>query len=159
MYSVQRVDLQREVAAAHGVEEVEADRELGAEARVHGFAEQLARVVEDEVDRRDSTRVVAEAEQQAVLLGHAVEAPAVVRRLARQVADFLHPLAAPRAGIEEGHDAERPASRRREAAPEGVARDQLRRGRVVGVEQEVDAVEQRALQRSAARQSTKNPRL
>ena len=46
----QRVHLEREVAPAHRVEEVEADRELGAEARVDGLAEQLARVAEDEVD-------------------------------------------------------------------------------------------------------------
>ena len=38
----QRVHLQREVAAAHRVEEVEADRELVAEARVDGLAEQRA---------------------------------------------------------------------------------------------------------------------
>ena len=41
----QRMDLERQVAAAHGVEKIEADRELVAEPRVHRLAEQRARLV------------------------------------------------------------------------------------------------------------------
>ena len=93
-----------------------------------------------------STRVGAEAEQQAVLLRHAVEAPGVVRRLLRQVADLLHPLPAPGAGVEERHDAEGPPRRGGQPAAEVVALDQLRRPGLVRVEQVVDPLEQRSLQ-------------
>ena len=48
----QRVHLQRQVAAVHGVEEVEPDRELGAEARECAFApSSVAGLREHEVDR------------------------------------------------------------------------------------------------------------
>ena len=142
----ERVDLEREVPAAHRVQEVEPDRELVPEARVDGLAEELARVAEDEVDRRHLDPRPAEPEEQAVLLRHAVEAPGVVRGLAGQVADLLHPLPAPGTGVEEGHHAEGPLHRGREAVPEVVAGDHLRSLRVVRVEQPVDPVEERALQ-------------
>ena len=76
----QRVHLQREVAAAHRVEEVESDREFGAEARERALAEELPRMAEDEIDRRDLDHAAAGLEQQRVLLRHAVEAPRVVVR-------------------------------------------------------------------------------
>ena len=93
-----------------------------------------------------STRVGAEAEEQAVLLRHAVEAPGVVRRLPRQAADLLHPLPAPGAGVEEGHHPEGPPRRGGQPAAEVVALDQLRRPGLVRVEEVVDPVEERSLQ-------------
>jgi hypothetical protein len=47
------MDLKREVAAAHRVQEVEPDRELGSEARVGALAEELARMGEHEIQRGD----------------------------------------------------------------------------------------------------------
>ena len=76
-------------------------------AGVYGFAKELARLVKDEVDRGNLETDVSQPQHEAVLLGHAVEAPAVVGRRAVQIADFLHPLTAPRCGIEKGNDPER----------------------------------------------------
>ena len=141
----ERMHLEREVAAAHRVQEIEADGKLVAKPRVDRLAQQGARLVKHQVQGRDFKADIAEAEQQAVFFRHAIEAPAVVLRAAVQVADFLHPLAAPRRGIEEGHDAERPRDRVAQAAPHGVAFGQLRLARVVGVEDEIPFGDERAL--------------
>ena len=50
----ERMDLEREVAATHRVEKIEADGELVAETGMHRVAQQAARLIEDEVDRRQS---------------------------------------------------------------------------------------------------------
>ena len=49
----ERMHLERKIAAAHRVEEVEPDGKLIAEPRVDRFAEQRARLVEDQIERRD----------------------------------------------------------------------------------------------------------
>src|SRR3954451_8640750 len=67
----QRMNLEAEVAAAHRVEEVEADGKLSPEAPVDRIAKQLARVQENQVDRRQLKSILAEAQQQAVFLRHA----------------------------------------------------------------------------------------
>ncbi len=149
----ERVHLEREVLASHGVEEVEADRELGAEARVRPLAQQRPRLREHQVQRRDlQERAVGVLEQQRVLLGDAVEAPGVVRRPVGQVEPLLHPLPAPHAGVEERHHAQRRVRGVLQGRAEGVAGDHARlvpgrrRGPGgAGVEHEVEPVEQGAL--------------
>src|ERR1035438_4676948 len=69
------------------------------------------RMLKYQVNGWDLYLHVAEAKQKAVLFRHAIKAPCVVLGLPRQVANFFHPLSAPRSGIEEGHYAKRPARR------------------------------------------------
>src|SRR5579871_4565596 len=69
-----RVNLQREVSAAHGIEEIKANGEFSSKPSVNTLAEQLARVQQRQVHRRNFHTGRAEPEQQAVLLRNAVEA-------------------------------------------------------------------------------------
>src|SRR5262249_35498760 len=137
-----RVNLKRQVATSHGVKKIETNRELGAEASVHRVAQQPARLEEDKINRGDLDRNVAEAEQKAVFLGNAVEAPGVVRLVLRETADPFHPVATPRTGIEKRHYAKRLAGSHPKSAKKFCTGEHLRRSRIVGVEQEVDAIEQ-----------------
>ncbi|MDF2561707.1 MAG: hypothetical protein K0R99_3153 [Microbacterium sp.] len=146
--------LQAEVAAVHRVEEVEADRELGAEARERLRAEQVDRAAEDEVEGGDLDHAALSLQQQGVLLGYAVEAPRVVVLRGVEADEVLHPLAAPDSGVEERHDAERPVRRILQSLAERGAGDHAGFGGVrmlfgrrdrVAVEHEVDRVEQAAL--------------
>src|SRR5262245_15076673 len=141
-----RVNLKRQVATLHGVKKIETNRELGAKAPVHRVAQQLARMAEDEINRRHLNRNVAEAEQKAVFLGNAVEAPRVVRLVLWETADFFHPVATPGTGIEKRHHAERLAGSDPQSPKKILAANHLRCSRIVGVEQEVDAIEQSLLQ-------------
>src|SRR5215203_3552200 len=100
------MDLEREVAALHRVEEVEPDRELGSEPGERQLAEQLSRMGEDHVDGRQLDELAGDVEQQAVLLGNTVEAPRVVLFSLVQPTDLLHPLAAPDPRVEERDDPE-----------------------------------------------------
>ena len=111
------VYLQAEVAALHRVEEVEADGETLAEAVPHLLAEQLAGVGKDDILRRQFEERSFCFQIEAVLLGHTVEAPAVVHLLARQITNLLHPLSAPGRRVEEGDDAERTVRRALQALP------------------------------------------
>src|SRR6266566_993314 len=77
----ERVNLERQVAAVPGVEQIEADRELGAEGLEDVAAEKIKRVTVDDGERRRTDGARAEAEEQAVLLRNAVEAPGEVRLL------------------------------------------------------------------------------
>ncbi len=49
----QGMDLEREIASLHGVEEIEPDGELRAEARMDRFSQKLARVSEHQIDGRN----------------------------------------------------------------------------------------------------------
>ncbi len=72
----ERMHLKREVLSADGIEEVKADGELRAEARVYPFAEQRAGLGRRRILRGDLHHRAALFEQQAVLLRHAVKAQA-----------------------------------------------------------------------------------
>src|ERR1700687_5107531 len=66
------------------------------------------RILKYQVNGWDSYLHVAEAKQKTILFRYAIKAPCVVLGVPRQVADFFHPLSAPRSGIEEGHYAKGP---------------------------------------------------
>src|ERR1700759_2028530 len=100
------MDLQREIAAAHGIEIVETNGELGAEGLEDMVSEEVFRLEEDEIDSGNLDHARTKGEAQAVLLGHAIEAPCVIWRAIREIEFLLHPMAAPGAGIEEGNDTE-----------------------------------------------------
>ena len=107
-----------------------------------------------------STRAPPNAEQQAVLLRHAIEAPAVVRRALDPGRTLPHPLPAPRRRIEERHDAERPrhrVARGRAAPPRRRPAWASRRRWCPG--RNPSAAMSGRFQRSHTRQSTKNARL
>lgn len=84
-------------------------------------------------------------ENHAVLLGHVVEGPAKVGCVGVEPEAFLHPVAAPDARIEVGHQAEGLACDLGEARAVGVVRHHLGLAGHVGLELEVHAVEERPL--------------
>ena len=104
----ERVNLKGEIPSAHGVEKVEADRKLRPEAPINRFAEQGARLVEDNVDGGNfDPRATGKFKQQRIFFRNTIKAPGVVRRPVRKGANFAHPLPAPRTGIKKRHDAKR----------------------------------------------------
>src|SRR5690242_19344380 len=116
------MDLKREIAPADGVEKIEADGKLSAEPGDDGFAEQRLGMREDQVDGGDLDAKIAEAEQKTVFLGHAVEAPCMIGSVVDgNSADALHPVPAPRAGIEERNHAKGPLHNSCKAAAEDVS--------------------------------------
>src|SRR5581483_4857658 len=79
----------------------------------------------------------AKWQQQAVLFGHAVEAPTEILHAAVQVANLLHPLPAPGRWIKKGHYPERPGYGLSKPTPHGLPVRQFWRSRIIGIEQEV----------------------
>ena len=136
-----RMDLEAEVAAADGVEKVEADREILAEAGLDRLAEDGAAMLENQVVGRQLEQNAFDFQQEAVFLRHAVEAPAVVRHFGVEPADVLHPLASPRGGVEERNDAERPGRSLFQSAQEGLSGNELGVAGGIGVEPPVHAVD------------------
>src|SRR5882757_9698289 len=98
--------LQRKIAAAHGVEKIEADGKLGAKTGMDCITKELPWMRENKVESRNFKMFRAKTDQQAVFFWNTVEAPGVIGFTGRQVADFFHPMAAPRARIKEGNNAE-----------------------------------------------------
>src|SRR5450756_689191 len=92
---------------------------------------------EHEIDGWQFYGAVAEAEQQAVFFGDAVEAPGVVRSFPRKIANLFHPLSAPGARIEERNHAERASHGLPQALEHGGRRNHLRSRSGVSVEDEV----------------------
>src|ERR1700722_17533843 len=101
----ERMDLQRKVSAAHGVQKVEANWKFGAEAGVDRIAEKFARVRKDQIDGWYLDALVAEAQKQAVFFRDTIEAPGVIGLTVRKIANFFHPVTAPGPGIEKRNDA------------------------------------------------------
>ena len=137
---VGRVDLQTQVAAADGVEKIEAYREALSESLAVGRSEQFVRPEIDEVRRRGLEEPVSDAQIEAVFLRYAVEAPAVVDLPAVQIADLLHPLPAPGCGVEERHDTERPPYGAFDPLHERLGGEHERGFRAVRVDPVVDPV-------------------
>src|SRR5262249_3138395 len=104
----QWVHLQRQVAPAHGVEKVEADRKFRTETAKNRIAKQGARLREHKIDRRHFDLHGAETKAKAVFFRHAIEAPGKIRLLPIEIANLLHPLSTPWTGIKKRDDAERP---------------------------------------------------
>src|SRR2546430_1676343 len=119
----QGMDLQRQISTLHSVQEIEADGKLCPKARVYGIAQQFARVLKHEIDRRDLNYHIAEPEAKRVFLGNAVEAPRVVWSCSIQATDFAHPLPSPRSGVEEGNNTERTSNSVLERRTECIAAD------------------------------------
>src|SRR4029077_15979931 len=97
----QRMNLQREVSAFHGVQEIEAYGEFRAKSRMHGISQKLARMVKNQIDCRNFEHYVSKREPDGVLFGKAIEAPCIVWRFGIEATDLPQPLPAPRTRIEE----------------------------------------------------------
>ena len=103
----QRMHLEREIAAADGVEEIEAYGKLRAEGAFDEVAEESAGLHEDQVEGRDFHLTRPKAEKKAIFFRHAIETPGVVGLVARQIADGFHPVAPPGSWIEKRNDSKR----------------------------------------------------
>jgi len=107
---------------------------------VDRFAEKLARVSEDKVDRGDfQAPPLVEGKQEGILLGHAIKAPGVIGGGMVQIADLLHPLAAPGARVKEGNHTKGAGHGVGECAQVGSARGECRPLLVGGVQEKVPA--------------------
>ena len=80
----------------------------------------------------------AESKEQAIFFRHAVEAPRVIWRVAREVEHFFHPMTAPGTGIEIWHDPEGLVCRDLKSSPEIDAADQFWGVIRVGIEQKIN---------------------
>src|SRR6185437_15190752 len=103
--------LQTQISAAHRIQEIEAYRELVTKTRLHRIPQQRAALLEHQVDRRRFEKHGPKPEKQTILLRHTIETPGIVGLPGIQIADLLHPLAAPRTGIKKRHYPERPPHR------------------------------------------------
>ena len=141
----QGVYLQRQVAAGHGIEKVETDGEFCAETVIRGLPEQSLRLGENQVDRRNFDFDGTETEAEAILLWHAVETPGEVGLGSIEIADLLHPLPAPRPGIEKRNRANRPRRAMTERRAQSISFDKPRIVRCSGVEHIIPARHRSAL--------------
>ena len=80
---VGRMNLKAQVAAAHGIEEIETDGEALSEACPNLLAQQFATVRQYHILRGELHQHTVQIQIEAVLLGDAVEAPSVVLLFAR----------------------------------------------------------------------------
>ena len=142
----QRMHLEGKVAAADRVEKVEADRELIAEARMHRFAKQRARLIEDQDRATESPR--ADRRSRAADCFPPARNQSTSRSSSaprsRSQTSFIH-WPPHGAGIEKRDDAERPPGRVAQAAPHRLAVRQLGRVGDMRVEDEVPSGDEGAL--------------
>ncbi|HXI69330.1 MAG TPA: hypothetical protein VNN22_03120, partial [Verrucomicrobiae bacterium] len=115
----------------HCVRKIETDRDLITEPRVDGFAEQCARLVENQIDGRKFESQVAETEHQAVIPRSTVEATGVIF------------LASPGRRIKERNQAERSSGRSLQPATHVFSVGQFRLVRVVRVESVIPTFDER----------------
>src|SRR5580693_8669237 len=99
-------------------------------------------MAEDQVYRGNFDSLAAEAEQQTILLRHAIETPGVICRAIRQITHLTHPLAAPRSRIKKWLNPKRAFRRLDQSAPEQIAGDHLRLLRFCGLEEKIDFCKQ-----------------
>src|ERR1700733_11069115 len=118
--------LKRQVSAPYGVQEIKADGELRAEARVNKLSQKLPRLEECQIDSWNLDTHVAKPEQEAVLFRNAVETPRMIRHIMGQITDFLHPVSAPRSGVEIRHNPVGPIRDLFQTGTQAIAADQLR---------------------------------
>ena len=142
----ERVHLEGEIAAAHGVEEIEADGKVEAKAGMDGFAHEGLGMQEHHVGRGNFKAEIAEAKQQAVFFGNTIEAPRVVGGVSGEIERFAHPLPAPWAGIKERNQTQGRVHGTIEGVAKDLARKQLRSVGNIGVEHPVHARQQGLLE-------------
>src|ERR1035438_2240467 len=95
-------------------------------------------MLKHQVNGGDFNLYVAEAEQKAILFSDAIEPPCVVLGIPRQVANFFHPLSAPRPGIEKGHDAKWSVRRILQSLQMQCPSDHLRQIALICVQQKIN---------------------
>lgn len=139
----ERIDLKRRISLAHRVQKSELDREPNAKPRVNGFAEQCVRLVENQIDGRKCESQIAKTEEQTVYLRHAIKTTNRVFRFAVQITEFIHPLSAPRRGIEKWDHAERPSRGCVQSATHVFGVGQFRLARIVRVEHIIPSFDER----------------
>jgi len=81
--------------------------------------------------------VISKAEQKTVFLWHAIEAPGVIGNIAGQIADFFHPVPAPRTRVKIRHDPKGASNCLLECLPKCNPTNQFWFVRRVGIEQEI----------------------
>src|SRR5271168_2318297 len=136
------MDLKRQIPAIPSVEKIEANGKFRAKAAMDGVAEQFTRMTENEIDRGALDPAVAETENQAVFFRDAIEAPREILSFAVQIANFLHPLTAPRPGIKKGNYSKRAARCGVEAGQKHLPCHHLRSVAFVCIEVEIETLEQ-----------------
>ena len=136
----QGMHLQRKIAALHGVEKVKTDGKFRAELVEDVCAQQSLRLFMHQRLGRQLILAGSKAKRQAVLFGHAVEAPRIIFWTIGKIKPAPHPLPAPRAGIEEGHQAEWPPAHRGQSGAQRVSAQHPRLFGHIAVDPEVHLV-------------------
>src|SRR5712664_3907438 len=105
----ERVDLQREIATAHGVQKIKADGKFRPKSGVYGFTKKFARMAEYKIDGGNFDACRTKTQEEAVFLRDTIKTPGMIGLVFRKIAHFFHPMAAPRAGVKVRDDSEGPA--------------------------------------------------
>jgi hypothetical protein len=142
---IERMDLQRQIAPLHGVEEIKTNWKLRPESRVYAVADQFTRMVQHQILCRNLDFHTGHIQQKAVFFRNTIKAPRVVRRTVRQITHFTHPLSAPGAGVEKRYYPKRSAHCGSKTCAKRLASAHLGRGWIVGIQEIVDPVNQRLL--------------
>src|SRR6266478_1208720 len=108
---------------------------------MNGVAKKFLWMAEDEIECGHFRADAAEVEKQTILFRDAIEAPREVRRVAVEAANIAHPLATPRSGIKEWHDAEGARHSVTQRSAKKISGDQSGIGRIGCIEQIVEAIE------------------
>ncbi len=129
----------RQIAAVHRVQVVEADRERGAERRVHRLAQHLPRMQHaHQLERQLHLALRPLADEDARLRGDQLVAEGGVPGLRSETQLALRPVTAPRRGVEVRPGAHRAAGQPRERGPHPVPVQPRRRRGLLHVQPAVD---------------------
>src|SRR5579871_1923436 len=128
--------LQGEIAAAHRIQKIKAYRKLSAEARMDRVTQQLPRMAEQKIDRRDFNPHIAEAQEQAIFFRHTIEAPCVIRFVFGngKAAYLFHPVAAPWARVKIRHNSKGTSHGFHQTAAQEASGNQFWNIALVGIE-------------------------
>src|SRR5690606_138114 len=140
-----RVYLKAEVTPADRIQKVKTDRKIFPKTGFHRPAENLTTFCINKIYGRHFKYDVVDVKKQAILFRYAVKTPAIIylRRVKRKF--FLHPLASPRRGIEERHNAKGRCSSLVHTCVKSLPVYHLGRAVHHGIQPKVDFIKNQAL--------------
>ena len=122
----QRMYLQGQVTAAHGIQKIKTDREFRSVSAVYPLAQKFLWAVECHIHGRSLHRDISKLHVDTVFLRYSIKAPGQIFLLLTNSEILLHPVTAPDAGIKIRLQTERFLHKLPESIPESLACHQLR---------------------------------
>ena len=122
----QRMYLQGQVTAAHGIQKIKTDREFRSVSAVYPLTQKFLWAVECHIHGRSLHRDISKLHVDTVFLRYSIKAPGQIFLLLTNAKILLHPVPAPDAGIKIRLQTERRLCKLPESIPESLACHQLR---------------------------------